>query len=285
VIGWHKPGEVSPSRRKELADLLTPSGWPGAVHHTDSRTASMIKYASNCILAARLSIAQEIAMLSAEVGANGHEVLAEVGRDPRIGSRFLAAGAGWGGSCFPKDTRALVALGRDYGLPMTALDGAVVSNTFALSWVDKVMPIPPGFRLGKPASRTPQRVGWLGLSFKPGTSDTRRSPSVLAMLQVEDAERQIRAHDPEATLPCVIGPNVAKQVGTAREAVWKADVIVLATPWPEYVSALPDGTPMDPPAWVEHVAEGAVLIDCRNAFPREHDHRFAQVIRFGDGSA
>lgn len=260
VCGWVDPS-VTAARKQELVMLLWERVQLEAhnvtVRHTTAATAAMIKLASNVMLASRLSTIQEIAMISGLANADGLEVMQALGEDPRIGSAYLDPGAGWGGSCLPKDTRATHWLARlcrmhdaDGGIALAAIR----SNGLAMQWVARTVE--------KHADMTrdrTMRIAWLGAAFKPGTSDTRESPAQMAQINVVEAltghgiDHQIVQHDP-----------VVRPEPSVLEAATDADVIVLATAWPEYRDALHDLAARAKPA--------VLIVDARNLW-RDADLR------------
>ena len=194
---------------------------------TDVATAEMIKYASNAFLATKISFINEIATLCERVGADVQTVAKGMGLDQRIGSKFLHAGPGFGGSCFPKDLAALVQMGEKAGYQMQIAGAAAAVNADQRGrMVAKIKET-----LGGLEGMT---VGMLGLSFKPNTNDLREAPAVSIAQTLIDQGAKVRAYDPaameEATklvpglMPC---PDAYE---TAREA----DVLVLMTEWNEF---------------------------------------------------
>ncbi len=194
---------------------------------TDLRTAEMIKYASNAFLATRISFINEIANICEEVGADVREVATGMGYDKRIGSSFLDAGLGWGGSCFPKDVKALAHMAVLHGTHPQLLQAVMEINR---NQRRKVI-----FKLRKALGSLDEKViGILGLSFKPNTDDIRDAPAleVIHLLQNEGAV--VRAYDPQAM------PNAAQELkrvqlcGSPYEAAEGADALVLTTEWNEF---------------------------------------------------
>lgn len=195
---------------------------------TDLASAELVKYGANAFLALKVSFINELARLAEKVGADIREVARGIGLDSRIGTRFLQAGLGWGGSCFPKDTAALLAIGREYGLSLPITQAAREVNYAQRAWtVDKL--------LGELKTIKGKSIALLGLAFKPYTDDLRESPALdLARLLVERGAF-VRAHDP------VTLPRARREVSLPLEYAedpWAllagADAVVLATDWPEY---------------------------------------------------
>lgn len=227
VTGWVEPSKIDRLSRDRVESIVNRPGVPYL--DTSAETASMLKYASNTMLATRISAMQDIGEVCGRVGADITVVSEALGHDARIGSEFLSAGAGWGGSCFPKDTRALAHLAKRVGLTGGMAEAACLGNdSLAQRWVVEAV-VKHG--------ATPLRVAWLGVSFKPGTSDIRESPSLAALkaFRAEFPDAEIRIHDPKA--------NVAREgvrvVGSVLDACRGADVVVLATAWEDYKNTLP----------------------------------------------
>lgn len=196
---------------------------------TDQVSAEMIKYASNVFLALKISYANEIAGLCEKIGANMADVSAGMGMDRRIAPYFLQSGLGWGGSCFPKDTKALLSMSRDYGYAMPIVQAAVDVNErqktrLILKMLDKMK-----FFAGK-------RVAVLGLSFKPNTDDVRNSCAVEIAQALARRGAQVAVHDPA-------GLEQAREIyreepfifcDEVMDAVTDADAAVVATEWRMY---------------------------------------------------
>ncbi len=203
----------------------------------DLRSAELTKYAANGLLATKISFMNEIAALADRLGADVEQVRVGVGSDPRIGYQFLYAGAGYGGSCFPKDVRALAHTARRHGVEPWVIE-AVERRNDAQKRVlfEKIR---AHFR-GALAGRT--FAVW-GLAFKPNTDDLREAPSRVLLEALWAAGARVRAHDPEATAPAraLYGerPDFVL-VGEPEEALWGADALVLVTEWSVYRS--PDWT-------------------------------------------
>jgi UDPglucose 6-dehydrogenase len=194
---------------------------------TDLRTAEMIKYASNAFLATRVSFINEIASMCEELGADVREVALGMGYDKRIGSSFLDAGLGWGGSCFPKDVKALA--------HMAVLHGTHPQLLQAVMEINRNMRRRVVLRLRRSLGTLNDKViGILGLSFKPNTDDIREAPSLEVIHLLENEGAVIRAYDPQAM------ENAAKLLPrlhlceTPYQVADGADALVLATEWNEF---------------------------------------------------
>ncbi len=223
---------------------------------TDIASAELIKYAANAFLTVKISFINEISVLAAKVGADITELSRGIGLDCRIGSRFLQAGIGWGGSCFAKDTAALVATGHEYGIRLPIVDAARQVNCHQRELViDKLLE-----ELKILKGRT---IGLLGVAFKPNTDDLRDAPAVDIAKRLSIRGAKVLAHDPVAL------PRARKEVtdfpvhfkDTAAEVFEDADAVVLATDWDEY-RTLPFGQLISKMAT-------PVLLDGRNYLDRE----------------
>ena len=218
----------------------------------DLTSAEVIKYAANAFLALKISYINEIAHLAQKVGADATLIAKGIGLDSRIGERFLNPGIGWGGSCFGKDTAALVATAKEYNLAMPIVQAARDVNYHQRTWVVDALQDALKILKGK-------RVALLGFSFKPNTDDLRDAPSLdIARLLVQRGA-SVRAHDPVALdnarrLYPDLGVRYCTQV---EEALEDADAIVLVTEWPMYRE-------LD---W-EHI-KPVPLVDGRNFLDRE----------------
>ena len=220
---------------------------------TGRRTSELIKYAANAFLATKITFINEIADLCEAVGANVQDVSRGIGLDNRIGSKFLHAGPGYGGSCFPKDTLALLKTAEDYETPVRIVEAVVqVNDTRKRAMGRKVIQALGGSAKGK-------TVAVLGLTFKPNTDDMRDAPSLAIVQSLLDAGATIRAHDPE-------GMEAAKAMmpeitccGDAYEAAQGADAVVIVTEWDIYRA-------LDLKRLAATMA-GAAMVDLRNVYP------------------
>ena len=198
---------------------------------TNIPTAEMIKYASNAFLATKISFANAIARLSEESGADGIAVLEGVGLDKRIGSSFLQPGAGYGGSCFPKDVKALIVIAKQYGYDFSLLkDVEDVNHEAMLSIVEKAREMLGGSIDGK-------RIGVLGLSFKPDTDDMRDAPSITIINKLLSDGAQIYAFDPIAVSGAKRIFKDAENLTYAKdeyEAAEGAELMIVLTEWNEF---------------------------------------------------
>ena len=219
---------------------------------TGRRTSELIKYAANAFLATKITFINEIADLCEAVGANVQDVSRGIGLDNRIGSKFLHAGPGYGGSCFPKDTLALLKTSEDYETPVRIVEAVVqVNDNRKRAMGRKVIKALGGEGKGK-------TVAILGLTFKPNTDDMRDAPSLAIVQSLLDAGATVRAHDPE-------GMDIAKAMmpavtycGDAYEAAAGADAVVIVTEWDIY-RALDLGR-------LATTMNGKVMVDLRNVY-------------------
>jgi len=192
-------------------------------------SAEVTKYAANTMLAMRISFMNELAVLCEEVGADVQSVRMGVGSDPRIGPQFLHAGPGYGGSCFPKDVKALVAVARRHGIELELADATNRVNVRHRSFVVRKLKKHFGSELAG------KRVAIWGLAFKPGTDDIRESPSITTIEFLLKEGCEVVGHDPEATanIKDLFGDSITL-VDDAYDAVTDADALLLLTEWREY---------------------------------------------------
>ena len=195
---------------------------------TSLETAEIIKYAANAFLATKITFINEIANLCEKAGADVQHVAHALGLDGRIGSKFLHAGPGYGGSCFPKDTRALVQIGKDYDAPQRIVETVAHINAARReAMTDKIVSALGGDVRGK-------KIAVLGVSFKPNTDDIREAPALGIIDALQKAGADIAAHDPAAMDNAKkILPDV-RWAGDPYEAAQDADALVIVTEWNEY---------------------------------------------------
>ncbi|WP_416758304.1 UDP-glucose dehydrogenase family protein [Roseateles sp. So40a] len=197
----------------------------------DVRSAEFTKYAANAMLATRISFMNELALLAEKVGADIELVRRGIGSDPRIGYQFLYAGAGYGGSCFPKDVKALVRTGREYGQELKVLNAVEEANDRQkLVLVDKIVA-----RYGEDLSG--KRFALWGLAFKPNTDDMREAPSLVIIEELVKRGAAIAAYDPVAMHEA--GKLLAQFQGVsfcerAEHALADSDALVIVTEWKEF---------------------------------------------------
>lgn len=213
---------------------------------TSVKSAELIKYAANAYLASRLSFVNDLAALCEQVGANVDDVVMGMGSDSRIGRSFLSPGPGWGGSCFPKDTRALVAVAKENEVSLKIVEAAIEANDNAF---DRVVVRLSRFFDGHLNGKV---IGILGLAFKANTDDTRDSPALEVVNRLLGLGCEIRAFDPIASGPTVAGFT---QTTSVVEAARGADALLVLTEWNEFKD-------IDPIS-VAKVMKGSVVLDTR----------------------
>ncbi|KAF0231712.1 MAG: UDPglucose [Beijerinckiaceae bacterium] len=222
---------------------------------TGRRTSELIKYAANAFLATKITFINEMADLCEKVGANVQEVARGIGLDNRIGAKFLHAGPGYGGSCFPKDTLALIKTAQDFGAPSRIVETvAAVNDARKRAMADKVIAAAGGDVRGK-------RIGLLGLAFKPNTDDMRDAPSIEIIRQLQAEGALIRAYDPESMAQArqvFDGIDYAENGYACADG---ADVLVIVTEWDQF-RALDLGR-------IKAAMKTPVLVDLRNIYPPE----------------
>lgn len=247
-------GSDSPRAAQIVEEINKPFGIP--VYHTDISSAEMIKYASNAFLATKISFINEISVLCEKLGANVEDVAAGMGMDKRIGSQFLRAGIGYGGSCFPKDTKALVQIAGNVEHEFDLLKSVIqVNNKQQRLLVDKAKA-----RFGSLADKT---VALLGLAFKPHTDDMRESASIVVSRQLVEEGARIQAYDPiQPELAAHLLPQEVMLCRTLEEALAHADCVFIITDWPEFKT-------MDLAKAIQ-LLKSPVFFDGRNCFSLEH---------------
>jgi UDPglucose 6-dehydrogenase len=223
---------------------------------TGRRTAELIKYAANAFLATKITFINEIADLCERVGADVQEVARGIGLDNRIGDKFLHAGPGYGGSCFPKDTLALIKTGQDHEAPLRIVETvAAVNDARKRAMARKVTAA-----LGK--NLRGKTIAVLGLTFKPNTDDMRDAPSIPLITALHDMGAKVRAYDP-------VGMEQAKKLlpdltycADEYECATGANALVIVTEWEQFRA-------LDLDRLKQAMAEKPALIDLRNIYPPE----------------
>src|SRR5437660_9739313 len=215
--------------RRVLSDVYRPLSLNQApLMFTARRTAELIKYAANAFLATKITFINEIADLAEKVGADVQEVARGIGLDNRIGSKFLHAGPGFGGSCFPKDAQALIKTGQDHASPLRIVETVIAVNDVRKRAMARKVTAALGANLrGK-------TVALLGLTFKPNTDDMREAPSIPLITALQDMGAKVRVYDP-------VGMEQAKQVLAdvtyyqgPYDCVEEADAAVIVTEWEQF---------------------------------------------------
>lgn len=226
------------------------------VYFMDIPSAEMTKYAANAMLATRISFMNDIANLCDRVGADINMVRKGIGTDARIGNKFLYAGCGYGGSCFPKDVKALIQTGRQYGCRMRVIEAVEATNEAQKSIVfHKIREA-----LGEDLSG--MRIAIWGLAFKPETDDMREAPAVNVIKLLLEAGATVKVYDPIAMDECsrIIGDRV-EYACDMYDAVVDADAVALITEWKQ----------MRVPSWnvMRRVMRRPIMVDGRNIYDRE----------------
>jgi len=227
----------------------------GPLMFTERRTAELIKYAANAFLATKITFINEMADLCEKVGANVQDVARGIGLDKRIGPKFLNAGPGYGGSCFPKDTLALVKTARDAGAPTRIVETVVsVNEERKRAMADKVIRACGGTVNGK-------RVAVLGVTFKPNTDDMRDAPSLVIVPALRAAGATVHAHDPEGTEQArpLLGAVVFHK--GPYSCIEGADALVIITEWERFRALDLER--------IRATMAGNVVVDLRNIYRAE----------------
>jgi UDPglucose 6-dehydrogenase len=252
--------------KKVVAEIYRPLSLNQVpILYTGRRTAELIKYAANAFLATKITFINEIADLCEKVGADVQEVARGMGLDNRIGSKFLHAGPGFGGSCFPKDVRALIKTAQDHAVPLRILEAvAAVNDNRKRAMARKVSAVFSGALRGK-------TVAVLGLTFKPNTDDMREAPSLALITALQDMGARVRVFDP-------VGMSQAQAVlenvvycDSAYDCADAVDALVIATEWEQFRALDLDR--------LRDLMACPVVIDLRNIYrPEEmHSRGFAYV--------
>lgn len=242
--------------RAPMAELYRPLNLNETpILFTGRRTSELIKYAANAFLAMKITFINEVADLCEKVGADVQQVARGIGLDNRIGSKFLHAGPGYGGSCFPKDTLALVHTAEDVGAPLRLVETTVaVNDTRKKAMAGRVAVALGGDLKGK-------TIGLLGLTFKPNTDDMRDAPSLDLAPALAAMGATVQAFDPEGMAEAEkLLPQVAFKAGP-YEAVEGADAVVIVTEWDQFRALDLDR--------VKALARQPVVVDLRNVYRPE----------------
>jgi len=219
---------------------------------TSRETSELIKYAANTFLATKITFINEVADLCEKVGADVHDVAKGIGLDGRIGRKFLHPGPGYGGSCFPKDTLALVRTAQEAGSPLRIIETVVdVNKTRKRAMADRVVAACGGSVRGK-------TVAMLGLTFKPNTDDMRESPSLDIVAALQDAGATIRAYDPEGMEEARKLLDDVVYCDDAYAAMDGADVLAIVTEWNQFRNLNLDR--------VKSLLTEPVIVDLRNVY-------------------
>ncbi|WP_028391943.1 UDP-glucose dehydrogenase family protein [Bacillus cihuensis] len=260
-------GTNCPKAATTIEQIYLPLGIP--IIKTDIKSAEMIKYAANAFLATKISFINEIATICEKVGANIDEVTKGIGKDERIGPYFLQAGIGYGGSCFPKDTKALVQLAGNMQHSFDLLQAVIEVNTRQAS-----LPVVKAKELI--GSLKGKKVALLGLSFKPNTDDVREAASLVIVKELLKEGAIITAYDPIAipNAQHVLG-NTIEYTQDIRLALLHADVAIIATEWEEIKQLSLDS--------YELYMKNPIVIDGRNCYSlkeiRKHPMTYISIGR------
>ncbi|VXC82155.1 UDP-glucose 6-dehydrogenase [Oceanicaulis sp. 350] len=235
---------------------------------TARRTSELIKYAANAFLAMKITFINEMADLCEAVGADVQQVAKGIGLDNRIGGKFLHAGPGYGGSCFPKDTLALTRTAQEYDSPVRLVETVVeINDARKAAMADKVIKACDGDVAGK-------TVAVLGLTFKPNTDDMRDAPSLDIIPALQKAGAKIKAYDPAGALEAEKLLNDVEMTTGAYLCAEDADVMVIITEWNEFRALDLDR--------VRECMKGSVLVDLRNIYdPADMTERGFKYVSIG----
>lgn len=249
-------GVESNKAKKVLYELYKPlERISSPIMITTLKSAELIKYASNAFLATKISFINEISRLCEVVGADVKEVSKGVGLDKRIGSKFLQAGLGYGGSCFPKDIKALIATGKEYHIDLKIIEATEkVNQKQRLSIIEKLENI-----LGTLKNK---KIAIWGLAFKPGTDDIREAVSIYIIKKLLGEEANISAYDPVSMKNCKKIVSNIYYANDPYEATKDADALLLLTEWDQFRS--PDFEKL------KTLMKGHNLIDGRNIYDPEY---------------
>ncbi|MCL6645824.1 MAG: UDP-glucose/GDP-mannose dehydrogenase family protein [Dehalococcoidia bacterium] len=248
-------GTDDPRARAVMAEIYRPLYLNAApILHTGRRTAELIKYAANAFLATKITFINEIADLCERVGADVQEVARGIGLDNRIGTKFLHAGPGFGGSCLPKDTLALLKTAQDQAVPLRIVEAVVAVNDAR----KRAMARKIAAALGSLRDKT---VAVLGLTFKPNTDDMREAPSIALITALTDMGARVRAYDPAGMEQArAIMPDIEYCDGPYSCAEG-ADALVIVTEWEQFRALDLDR--------LKRVMARPVMIDLRNVYRPE----------------
>jgi UDPglucose 6-dehydrogenase len=237
---------------------------------TGRRAAELIKYASNAFLATKITFINEMADLCEQCGADVQEVARGMGLDRRIAGRFLHAGPGFGGSCFPKDTAALTAIGQRYGVPIRIVETVIgINDARKRAMADKVVAACGGCLQGK-------TVAVLGLTFKPNTDDMREAPSLVIVPALEALGARVRAHDPHGMVEARKLMPALETAPDPYSCLDGADAVVILTEWDQFRALDLDR--------VKRRLRSPVVIDLRNIYkPADMAERGFTYVSVGRG--
>ena len=243
--------------RKKISELYRPLNLSETpILSTDLESAELIKYASNAFLATKISFINEMSLLCEKTGADIHAVSKGMGLDTRIGNKFLNPGPGYGGSCFPKDTLALVRIAQEFEASSRIVESVIEVNASQKArMVAKIRDALGG-------SENDKKIGILGLTFKPETDDMRDSPSLTILPALVDKGATIIAHDPQGIdeAKTLLPPEIIYK-NNIDETIEGVDALVLMTEWNQY-----RGLDLD---HIRSLMKGDIFIDLRNVYERD----------------
>src|SRR5271156_3812564 len=253
-------GATDERAKKVMSELYRPLYLNQApMIYVTRRTAELIKYAANAFLATKITFINEIADLCERVGADVQEVARGIGLDNRIGSKFLHAGPGFGGSCFPKDVRALIKTAQDNEVPLRILEAvAAVNETRKRAMARKVSAMFGGALRGR-------TVAVLGLTFKPNTDDMREAPWLALITALQDMGARVRAYDPVGMKQAQTLLDNVVYCESAYDCAEAADALVIATEWEQFRALDLDR--------LRDLMACPIVIDLRNIYRPEEMHR------------
>ena len=265
---------VESKKAKEIMKSLyqTPSLIKTPIFFTNLESAELIKYASNAFLATKISFINELSMLSEKTGADIHSVAEGMGLDNRIGAKFLQVGPGYGGSCFPKDTLALIQTFEDFELDNKIIKSVVEINSMQKeSMIKKIRNSLGGDESGKV-------IAVFGLTFKPETDDMRDAPSLTILPPLVEAGAIVRAHDPEGIEQAqTLLPKAIEYFPDIFEAADGADAVILMTEWNQYKD-------LDLQL-LKNKMKGKIFLDLRNVYePNEMNNAGFDYYCIGRGN-
>ena len=249
-------GVTDDKARAVMSDLYSPLFINQApLMFTERRAAELIKYASNAFLATKITFINEIADLCEEVGVNVQDVARGIGLDNRIGTKFLHAGPGYGGSCFPKDTNALAKTAQDFGVPQRLVESVIAVNDQRKRGVArKVMTACGGSVRGK-------TIAVLGLTFKPNTDDMRDAPSIAIIRYLQDNGARIKAYDPKGVEQARGELTDVEYMPDAYSCIEGADALCLVTEWEQFRALDLDR--------IKSLLKAPIVVDLRNIYRPE----------------
>jgi UDPglucose 6-dehydrogenase len=245
---------ITDSRAREvMADLYAPLFINQApLMFTERRSAELIKYAANAFLATKITFINEIADLCEEVGVNVQDVARGIGLDNRIGTKFLHAGPGYGGSCFPKDTNALAKTAQDFGVPLRLVETTIAVNDQRKRGVARKVTTACG---GSVRGKT---IAILGLTFKPNTDDMRDAPSIAVIRYLQDNGARIRAYDPKGVEQAKAELTDVEYATNAYDCIAGADALCILTEWEQFRALDLDR--------IKSLLRAPVIVDLRNIY-------------------